>query len=436
MPASTPFHSSAPATADTTPHTRQRVAPTTQASVVIARNIMPRRRSTGRPQVRQYRAGVGKDVPQRLHSFFAKTRLVSQTICCCLSPAYAYHRTSPVRYGGIKETRMNVRMKRVLTLDRWLRQGRRVVAKDAAQELGVDERTIRRDLKEIMEGQWKLPIKYDRSQRVWFYDGDATALPATIISSADRLALLLSLQSVEQYRGTPIHGQLKALYARLLELLMPETRTSYETLAAKIRFEGPPLSLIAGDVWNALLNSLETNETVIITYKTGRSGETRKRSVDPYGLVCRHREWHLIGWDHYRRGVRTFFLPRIAAIEYTEKTFRLRGGFVLDDYLSTAVDSHQSTGPIHHVVLRWNKESAHLGGEFVWNSTQKVSKDSEGRVTVEFDTGALYAVERQVLGWGGIVEVLEPGELRRASRAAVVRLMSTFGVSDRAATGF
>ena len=323
------------------------------------------------------------------------------------------HRTHDVRYAAIEKGLMNTQMRRILPLDRWLRQGRRLVAKAVAEELGVDERTIRRDLKEVMTGEWKLPIRYDRSQRVWYYDGEATALPGTIISSADRLALLLSLQSVEQYRGTPLYGQLKELYARLLELLMPESRTSYETLAAKIRFEGPPLSPIADGVWNTLLNSLETSETVIITYKTGRSGETRKRSVDPYGLVARHREWFLIGWDHYRRAVRTFFLPRIAAIEYTEKAFRLRGGFDLDQYLSTAVDSHQSTGPVHHVVLRFDKESANLGEEFMWNATQKMSLDSEGRVIVEFDTGALYAVGRQVLGWGGKVDLLEPPELRK-----------------------
>jgi len=232
------------------------------------------------------------------------------------------------------------------------------------------------------------------------------------VSAADRLALLLSLRSVEQFRGTPLYGQLKELYGRLLELLMPETRTSYQSLAAKIRFEGPPLSPISDNVWTTLLNSLEANETVSLTYRTGQSGKTRKRSVDPYGLVARHREWFLVGWDHYRRGVRTFFLPRIAAIEYTEKTFRLRGGFDLDQYLSTAIDSHQSTGPVHHVVLRFNKESANLGEEFVWNATQKISHDAEGRVIVELDTGALYAIERQVLGFGGKVEVILPDQLR------------------------
>ena len=307
---------------------------------------------------------------------------------------------------------MNSQMQRVLTLDRWLRQGRRVVARQAAAEMGVDERTIRRDLKQVMAGEWKLPVRYDRTRRAWYYDGEAATLPGTIVSAADRQALLLSLRSVEQYRGTPLHKPLKELYSRLLALLMPETKTTFETLAAKVRFEGPPLSPISDDVWAKLLNSLEAAETVRMTYRSGHSGEVRERKVDPYGLIARHREWFLVGWDHYRRAVRTFFLPRISAAEYTDKGFRVKDGFDLDAYLSTAVDSHQSTGPVHRVKLRFSAEATALGEEYGWNATQKMSRDEEGRVVVEFETGALYAVERQVLGWGGKVEVILPAKLR------------------------
>jgi proteasome accessory factor B len=318
---------------------------------------------------------------------------------------------------------MNTQMRRILTLDRWLRQGRRVVAKQAAQELGVDERTIRRDLKQAMAREWKLPVRYDRSQRVWYYSGETAPLPGTIVSATDRLALLLSLRSVEQYRGTPLYRQLKELYARLLELLMPEARTNYKTLAKKIRFEGPPMPPISDQVWETLLNALESEETVRMTYKTGHSGEVRTRNVDPYGLVARHREWFLVGWDHYRRGVRTFFLPRIQAAQDTDKTFRVRDGFDLDAYLATAVDSHQSTGPVHHVKLRFAADATALGEEYVSNATQKVSRDEEGRVIVEFEAGALYALERDVLAWGGKVEALEPRELREQVRADARRLM-------------
>lgn len=309
---------------------------------------------------------------------------------------------------------MNAQTRRVLTLDRWLRQGRRVVAKQAATEMGVDERTIRRDLKQVMAGEWNLPVQYDRSQRAWYYAGDSAAIPGTIVSATDRLALLLSLRSVEQYRGTPLYGQLKELYARLLELLMPESRTSYETLAAKIRFEGPPMAPMSQSVWNTLLNALEEPTTLRMVYKTGRDGKVRERGLDPYGLVARHREWYLIGWDHLRKAVRTFFVPRIQSVDDSGEPFSVKDNFDLDRYLETAVDSHQSTGPIHRVKLRFTKEASAMGDDYMWNATQKVTRDAEGRVVVEFETGALYAVERQVLGWGGGAEVLEPMQLRQS----------------------
>lgn len=68
---------------------------------------------------------------------------------------------------------MKGRLQRIYTLDRWLRQGRRIVAKEVAVELGVDEKTIRRDLTEVLRDEWRLPLQYDRGERVWYYAGEA-----------------------------------------------------------------------------------------------------------------------------------------------------------------------------------------------------------------------------------------------------------------------
>ena len=111
------------------------------------------------------------------------------------------------------------------------------------------------------------------------------------------------------------------------------------------------------------------------------------------------------------QGRANFSRAEIQSTEQTDDEFRIRDGFDLDQYLATAIDGHQSTGPVYRVKLRFAKEAAAIGQEYVWNATQKVSRDRQGRVIVEFETGALYAVERQVLGWGGKVEALEPAVL-------------------------
>ena len=104
-------------------------------------------------------------------------------------------------------------------------------------------------------------------------------------------------------------------------------------------------------------------------------------------------------------------MTRIKAADYTDRHFEIRGGFDLDKYLETSIDGHQSTSPIYTVKLRFSKQASAAAEDQVWNRTQKQSWDSEGRLIVEFRTGALYAVERQVLGWGGAVEVITPPEL-------------------------
>ena len=318
---------------------------------------------------------------------------------------------------------MRDRQQRIFELDRRLRAGRPVVARSVAAELGVDEKTIRRDLTEVLRDQYRLPVAFDRRTRQWSYAGHAAPLPATLVSTADRLALLLSLQASEQFRGTPVHGALTALHARLLATLPPESATAYAALAARVRFEGPPVPPLATAVWQTVLSAVEAGTTVSFVYQTGRDGQVRRRSVDPYGLIVRHREWYLVGHDHFRGQVRTFYLPRMSEVADTDEPFKVRGGWSLDGYLSTAVDGQQATGPVYHVVVRFDAEVAHLGEEYVWNATQRVSpRDGQGRVVVEFDTGALYAVERQVLGWGGRVELLEPLAARDAISTAAAQV--------------
>lgn len=105
-------------------------------------------------------------------------------------------------------------------------------------------------------------------------------------------------------------------------------------------------------------------------------------------------------------------------VEDTDRTFFSGTGFNLDGYLATAVDGQQSTGPVERVVLRFKKEAAHLGREFVWNPTQRIMRHQNGLPVVEFNTGALYAVQWQVLACGGAVKVFSPPALRRAVATA------------------
>ena len=318
------------------------------------------------------------------------------------------------------------RHRRIMAIHRYLKDKKQGTAASLAKDLDCNERTIRRDM-EYLRDVLKMPVEYNQQEYTWFYSKPVSDLPATLVSIEDRLALLVAQQAAELFVGTPWYDRLKSAYARLMESLPIELATDYDKVARHIRFEGTPMPPVEAGVWDTICNSIEASETLHMTYKTGHSGEVKERDVDPYGLVVRNYEWSLIGWDHLSGEVRTFLLSRIQKTDYTDKKFRVKGGFTLDEYFRTAVDGQQSTGALQRMKLRYTVQASAAGKDTPWTRNDRQSYDDQKRLIVEFETAALYAVCGRVLASGGNVEVLEPKTLRNDVRQAAenVRLINS-----------
>jgi proteasome accessory factor B len=76
-----------------------------------------------------------------------------------------------------------------------------------ARELETSSRTIQRDV-DYMRDQLGLPIEYDASQHGFYFTQEVHSFPTIAVSQGELLALLVAQRAIEQYRGTPYHGQL------------------------------------------------------------------------------------------------------------------------------------------------------------------------------------------------------------------------------------
>lgn len=68
-----------------------------------------------------------------------------------------------------------------------------------------------------------------------------------------------------------------------------------------------------------LEQAIRFRKRAIFDYTSAAQGESTKREVDPYGLVSKENTWHLVGWCHLRRGVRTFRLDRMGTLAIAPK---------------------------------------------------------------------------------------------------------------------
>lgn len=312
------------------------------------------------------------------------------------------------------------------------RRGGRVTAQDLV--LAINDRldsmpsvkTVRRDLG-VMRDELNLPVEWHAAEQTFRYRESAQLADITldILSSVEVCALLVARQGLEQYQGTPWHGPLKKTFDRILGAMASGVLESFAELIKRIRFAGPQTQSVDWEVWQHVIQALDGKETMRILYRSGRDGQARMRLLDPYGLVIVERQWQLIGRDHDAKAVRTFLLQRVSKTELTGDNYVVEAGFDLDHYLETGVAGQQSTGDPVRVKLRFTEEGTPAGEAQTWHRHETRTFDRRKRLIVEFETAALFKVEREVLAWGGKCEVLEPRDLKSRIRRAANSLLKT-----------
>lgn len=113
-----------------------------------------------------------------------------------------------------------------------------------------------------------------------------------------------------------------------------------------------------GDGGDDLAGKLETlwaatasRKWVELAYWSPRSGTSRGRRVDPYGLALRRGFWSLVGYCHTRKGIRTFHVHRIQQMDVNSKQprtadFEVPKDFSLDQYVASHPWQHRFHDPV------------------------------------------------------------------------------------------
>jgi len=122
-----------------------------------------------------------------------------------------------------------------------------------------------------------------------------------------------------------------------------------------------------------------------------------------------------VAYCHLREQVRTFALFRIAAAQCADTPFHTPRNF-MQYCLADAFDGLQSTGEPVRVVFRIGKDAPLFIRDRQWSTHERRTAAPDGTVRIEFQTAALFAVEREIRAADGWVELLEPAESRARLR--------------------
>ena len=196
-----------------------------------------------------------------------------------------------------------------------------------AERLGVSERTVYRDIRDlILAGT---PI--DGEAGVGYRIRPGYDLPPLMFDRDEIQALVLGARIVRQF-GDPalarasdaILGKVAAIVPKDLAPLVAETRLFV------------PSTIGAGKSADALTlarEALIARRKLELSYATA-DGAATKRTVRPLGIFFWGRTWTLAAWCELRQDFRNFRLDRIAASTMLDETFEDEAGKALRDMLA------------------------------------------------------------------------------------------------------
>ncbi len=283
-----------------------------------------------------------------------------------------------------------------------------------AEKLGVNERTVKRDL-DVLRCQLNAPIIYERRKKGFRYAEIGWTLPLTNFNEKEFLAVFIAENALKLTGHLPEAADLKKALAKLVSYLPDKVSFDLATLSESVSFENPAYELSEPEVLNKLATSANNLSTVEFDYFSPHSQQPSHRKVDIYLLHNFGGDWYAVSYCHDRRELRDFHAGRITNLKKTNEGFEIKKEiWNREDYLRKGFQMTRG-GRMTKVVIwfdpyqaQWIRKRKH----FHPDEEREEMPDKSLRLSFEIGENGLEAVARFCLQYAGNCIAEKPNKLR------------------------
>lgn len=196
---------------------------------------------------------------------------------------------------------------RLLRLANLLQSRRHWSGAELVDALGVDARTVRRDVGRLRELGY--PIAASSGVGGGYALGRGAALPPLVLDDDEAVALAIALRTASA-SVAGIEASALQLLGKLDQLMPNRLRrraTALHAVTLSVR-TGPPL--VDASMLSTLAMACRDCQTLQFGYRN-HGGQSSQRHVQPLRLAHYGRRWYLICWDLDRADWRSFRIDRI-----------------------------------------------------------------------------------------------------------------------------
>ena len=290
--------------------------------------------------------------------------------------------------------------------------GRWTSASALADEHGVTERTIRRDLEALQEAGFPLYDDRQDGKKVWrLIEGYQQRLTQSFTLS-ELAALYFSRNMLSFLGGAPFAQDLESAFGKIGEAL-PKRSLPYLSRIQELFSARPdPWKDYSRkqDVIAGLIDAILHQRQARIAYYSFHSRRTKDYTLDPYRLVYYRGGLYLYARAHEYGEVRTFAVERVQKMEVLDEGFEIPADFSPSEYARSAFGI--SGGEAETVELVFRPAMAGYIRERTWHESQRLTDEPDGSVRLTMEVAPGFELKAWVKGFLPHVQVVRPAALR------------------------
>lgn len=219
------------------------------------------------------------------------------------------------------------RADRLFQIIQILRAGRLVTARDLADRLEISERTVYRDMADLIAQG----VPVEGAAGVGYLLREEIDLPPLTFTRDELESLVLGARMVQAWGG-PALALAAARALEKVEAAVPndERRRILSDSGLHVPdFMAPPGQ---GDTLEALRRAINTRQVLALDY-VSLNDDPSTRVVWPLGLHFWGKTWTLAAWCELRDDFRTFRVDRVRGVSAQDRDFPDQPGCRFSDYL-------------------------------------------------------------------------------------------------------
>lgn len=273
---------------------------------------------------------------------------------------------------------------------------------------GVSKRTVQMDIQFMRSdklGYYAPIIVTDR--KYYTYEDPEYSITNIPLTDQDLFKLNEVVEILKQFKGFTHFKELSGMVQKL-EDKIHTAKTDQESV---IDFEKNE-NLKGLEYLDAIYEAILQKKSIELTYKSFRARKANTFVLFPYLLKEYRNRWFVMGNKQGFPDISTLALDRIQKLEKSYEKYQVIDVDMNDffkDVIGVTVNANQKP---QKVVLKIDRRSSPYVITKPMHHSQKVIEKGEEGITIELEVQLNFELEREILGFGETMTVLQPERLR------------------------